>query len=475
MKRLKILLMKPYSETDELIPPFGLGYLATAIRKNHDVQILDGIKEKTTTEKFKEIIKKGGFDVIGIQVFTCHLAQTKKYIKAIKEINQKIKIILGGPHPSSEPYNIFKYFPDIDWAFRGEAEEGLPMLLDFIAQTNDGVALNNHEAEFQKIPGLIWRNTADETIVNHPSFEENLDKFGMPSWDLLQPDTYPMSPHGAFFKNYPIAPIIITRGCPYGCTYCAGSIISGRKIRKRSADNAIQEIKLLSENYNIKEIHIEDDNFTFCRDLVEEFCRKLKENQLNISWACPNGIRLDTLTKDLLLLMKDSGLYSVSVGIESGSNKILKDMKKRLTIEIIKEKLNLIKEVGLESIGFFIIGYPAETKKDILQTLAFSRELPLKRANFSIFKPFPGTEITNYLIEKGELDFSKADWTKFILSDAVYAPSGITINELKGLRHQALIRFYLRPKILFKMLGEIKNFSHFKIVLRRIYRWLFKF
>ena len=135
------------------------------------------------------------------------------------------------------------------------------------------------------------------TIVNQQIFVENLDELGMPSWDFIRPDTYPLSPHGGFFKNYPIAPIIISRGCPFSCTYCAGHLVSGKKIRFRSTDNVIEEIKILYHQYGIREIHIEDDNFTFIRNLVMEFCRKLKENNLNISWTCPNGVRLDTLIR----------------------------------------------------------------------------------------------------------------------------------------------------------------------------------
>ncbi len=468
MRRLKVLLMKPYSESDELIPPFGLGYLATAVRKNHDVKILDGIKEKLTLEKFENILEEENFDVIGIQIFTFQIIDTKKYINTIKKILPKAKIILGGPHPSCSPYNIFNFFTRINWAFKGEAEIGLAKLLDLIVENKTG------SEYLSEIPGLIWKKN-NQTMVNPPIFVETLDEFGMPSWDLLRPDTYPLAPHGGFFKNYPIAPIIITRGCPFSCTYCAGHLISGKKIRHRSIDKVIEEIKVLYYQYGIREIHIEDDNFTFYHDLVYEFCRKLKENHLNISWTCPNGIRLDSLTKELLMAMKGAGLYGISVGVESGSDKILKDMRKSLTKEKIREKIELIKNCGLEISGFFIIGYPTETKGDIMETINFAKSLGLKRAGFSLFKPFPGTEVTRQLVEKGELkEMSDEDWAHFILADAVYAPSGFTKNDMRKLRRKALLHFYLRPKIFFKFLGEIKSPKHLKIVLKRIYSWLFK-
>lgn len=468
MPRLKVLLMKPYSNSDELIPPLSLGYLATAIRNKHEVEILDGIKEKLTPEKFERILAEREYDVIGLQIFTLQVLITKEYLKSTKKILPKAKIILGGPHPSCSPNSIFYFFPEIDWAFKGEAEVGLSQLLDLVA--NDQLRLDL----LRNVPGLIWRNK-ERTIVNPSAFIENLDQLGLPSWDLIKPDTYPVAPHGGFFKNYPIAPIIISRGCPFSCTYCAGPVISGRKIRYRSAEKVIEEIKILYHKYGIREIHIEDDNFTFNHDLVKDFCRGLKENNLKITWTCPNGVRLDTLTEELLLMMKEVGLYFISVGIESGSDKILKDMKKNLTKEKIREKIQLIRRCGLDVAGFFILGYPTETKKDILETINFAIELDLKRAGFFLFKPFPGVEITNELIKRGEWqETTDVDWARFILADAVYAPPGFTLREMRKIRRKALLRFYLRPKIFLSFVRGVRSFKHWKIILRRVQSWLFK-
>jgi radical SAM superfamily enzyme YgiQ (UPF0313 family) len=468
MERLNVLLLRPLSESDELIPPFGLGYLATAIRNKHDVEILDGIKERLSFDKFEEKLKKGKYDVIGIQVFTFQVSIVQKYVEIIRKVLPEAKIVLGGPHPSCASSTIFEAFSGIDWAFRGEAEIGLSNLLDLI------VVDDTDPQRLSDVPGLIWRKD-EETIVNQQIFVEDLDALGMPSWDLLRPDTYPLAPHGGFFKNYPIAPIIVTRGCPFSCTFCSGHLVSGRKIRRRSIEHVIEEIKFLYQKYGIREIHIEDDNFTHDQEYVKNFCKALWENDLNITWTCPNGVRLDSLTKDLLLAMKGAGIYSLSVGIESGSDRILKDMRKVLTKEKIREKIGLIKECGLEASGFFIIGYPAETREDIMETINFAVSLDLKRAAFSLFKPFPGTEITNRLIESGEIkDMTGEDWARFVLADAVYAPPGFTREEMKKLRKTALLRFYLRPKIIIKFVSEIKSAKHLKLVLKRTYRWLFK-
>jgi radical SAM superfamily enzyme YgiQ (UPF0313 family) len=497
MTRLKVLLIKPYSRADEMIPPLGLGYLATAIRNHHEVEIIDGLKEKLTPDKFRQMLIAKTPDICCFQVFTFQIPIVAEYLTMGRQILPGVKFILGGPHPSASPDDIFTLFPEADYAFKGEAELGLAQLLDLLAteQTN--------ELNLTAVPGLIWINadkTAEEknadktaeklnrfsilkrdnfannqTIVNRQNFHCDLDGLGLPAWDLLAPDTYPIAPHGAFFKHYPVAPIIITRGCPFSCTYCSGHLTSGKKIRFRSAADVMTEVKLLYEQYGIREIHIEDDNFTFNRQLVLDFCRALKANNLNISWTCPNGVRLDTLDEELLLTMKDAGLYSLSVGIESGSDKILRDIKKSLTTAVIREKINLIKQCGLEVTGFFIIGYPTETKDDILATIKFACELPLKRASFALFKPFPGTEITNTLIARGEISpKNHTDWAKYILADAVYAPPGFTTAQMKQLRRRAILSFYLRPKIMWQFISEIKNLKHLKLIIKRAISWLFK-
>ncbi len=467
MKRLKVLLLKPYSQVDELIPPFSLGYLATAIREKHDVTILDCLKEKLPPNKLEPILKSHQYDVVCLQVFTFHIPVALEYIKIINRILPPARIILGGPHPSADPENIFSLFPQIDWAFIGEAEIGLPKLLEFIA-------LNNPVSEsLNDIPGLIWRRS-DKVIVNQQVFCVDIDQFGMPAWDLIRPDTYPFAPHGGFFKNYPIAPIIISRGCPFSCTYCSGRIVSGRRIRYRSVVKVIEEIKLLYHKYGIREIHIEDDNFTHNHELVKEFCRELKENKLAISWTCPNGVRLDSLTEDLLKTMKEAGLYFISVGIESGSDKVLKDMKKSLTTREIRDKINLIKKCGLEVSGFFIIGYPTETREDIEKTIDFACSLSLTRAGFFLFKPFPGSDIARELVKRGEWQFNNSAeaWSKFILADAVYAPPGFTLKEIKQWRKKALRRFYLRPRIIINFIKAIRGPKHFLLIIKRIYSWL---
>ncbi|MCM8761527.1 MAG: radical SAM protein, partial [Candidatus Omnitrophica bacterium] len=288
--------------------------------------------------------------------------------------------------------------------------------------------------------------------------------------DLIQPQTYPEAQHGAFFRQFPIAPIMVTRGCPYPCTFCAGSLVSGKKIRRRSVENVLSELQMLKNDFGIKEFHIVDDNFTMDAAYVKEFLRKLKSLSLGMSWAVPNGVRMDTLDDEMLKLMKDTGLYMISLGIESGSDKVLSSMKKGITTARISEYVNRIAKAGIDMAGFFILGFPGETEETMRQTIDFSLKLPLKRANYFTYLPFPGTESYEALRAGGELD--DVDWERFYFTNAAYVPKALTRKRLKNIHRLAFAAFYLRPHIIFYQLMSIKSPRHFFFLARRFFRWV---
>jgi anaerobic magnesium-protoporphyrin IX monomethyl ester cyclase len=464
MKRkvLQILLVKPFQLTNEVQPPLGLGYMASTVRDVHDVTILDCIKEGMRISGFSAFLSRRKFDVIGFQCYTVDLNTVKEFSHAARQAQPGAVLLVGGPQATLDPEGTMDFLRDIDYAFAGEGETGFPVLMELLSQGGDV------KQGLSKVPGLVYRS-GKKYVQNERVFACDLDRFD-PSWDLYGMESYPVAPHGSFYKQTPVAPIIITRGCPYQCTYCGGPLISGRRIRSHSVDYVIEQVKTLHLKYGVREIFIEDDNFTMKREFVEDFCRKLIELDMGITWTCPNGIRLDTLDMKLLRLMKRSGLYSVSVGIESGSDRIRKLMKKNLDTKTIVEKVNLIHEAGLGVIGFFIVGFPGETKKDIEATIKFACDLPLKRATFSAFKPFPGTEIYRQLVSEGRIKEMK--WENFSLDKVAWSPEGISEKELKSLRRKAFIKFYMRPKIIMQMLSEIRSLENLRFIVVRMYRWL---
>jgi len=235
-----------------------------------------------------------------------------KMIAMVKEFDRNIITIAGGPHISGLADHTMRIVKDLDYGFCGEAEAGIVKFCRIMAG-EDGAALSG-------VPGLVYRKDG-RVMINERAIVEDLDKLEFPEWDLIDPRTYPVAPQGTFTKRLPVAPILTSRGCPYECTYCGVKSNTGRKYRTRSPENVIAEIELLVSKYAVREIHIEDDNFTLDRNRVVRFCNLLIDKKIDISWACPNGVRLDTLDADILKLMERAGCYSFAIGIESGSPK----------------------------------------------------------------------------------------------------------------------------------------------------------
>jgi len=460
---MKILLVKPYNISDHIQPSLGLGYVASAVRDDNDVRIIDCIKERLDILGLERIIKETNPDVVGLQCYTFDIKFVSEAIKMIKHINKAIVTVIGGPHCSAVPKESMDYFGEaLDYAFVGEAEIGFKKLID---------CLKDGKEDFSEIHGLVYRQGSNIKI-NPSYFEEDLDSFRMVAWDLIRPNEYPESQHGAFYKKFPIAPIISTRGCPYNCTFCAGKIVSGRKLRKRSIKNIIDEIVYLYNKFGIREFHIIDDNFTLDKQFVLSFLEELERKHLDISWALPNGIRMENLSLDLLKKMKHSGLYLVSLGIESGTDRVLKLMRKNLTVETTRKTVKLIREAGLEVAGFFIIGTDGETLDEMKETIRFSLELDLIRANYFTYLPFPGTESYNNLKNNGKI--SNVNWDRFYFNKAPYSPDGITHKQLRQLQRKAFLQFHLRPIILLKNLSQVQSFKHFKFLLSRFNNWIIK-
>jgi radical SAM superfamily enzyme YgiQ (UPF0313 family) len=274
------------------------------------------------------------------------------------------------------------------------------------------------------------------------------------------------TPHGGFTKASPVGQLMTTRGCPYGCNYCAARLIHGRKIRCRSPESIVEEIEYLINVQRVREIHIEDDNFTENKDHVFDLCTKIRERNIRMPFALPNGVRLDRLDDEILQELQATGFYMFFLGIESGSQATLKRMNKALDLGKVKETISRIRKYDFQIKGYFIIGYPGETKEDIRQTIDYARSLDLDRAYFTMFIPLPGSVIFNDLEKAGKIDIHKFQWTNFYTKGKTtppFIPEGMTSDELEAYSHLAYRLFYLRPNILLKMLKDqrITSFHHF--------------
>lgn len=461
---MRVLLVRPYNkESLTVVPPLGLGYLATALRKKRiKVKIVDCVKEKILPEGLFTIIKTEKPDIIGFTVFSSDLTITKMYLKIIKTLNPQIMTVIGGPHPSAKPHDSLEFYQELlDFAFIGEAEIGFPNLVEKLKKKR---CFKN--AILQNIPGLIWRQ--DGVIkINKPEFAMDLDTLDFPSWDLIKPETYPHAPLGGFASRFPVGYILTSRSCPFQCTFCAAKATHGSVFRQRTLASVMKEVRYLIKKRGIKELHILDDNFTLNRYFVKEFCQLKIKEKLNFTWNCSNGIRLDMVDEEILRLMKEAGCYSVSVGVESGSSKILKHMQKNLKKKVVKKQVNLIRKVGLDVTGLFIIGYPEENKKDIMATISFAKELNLTKATFSTFIPLPGSKMWNILEQKGRLGVSNFDKLSYYSIDNNYMKN-VSQKEFRLLQKKAFWDFYFRPRIFWTLIKQISSPAHLFALSRRL-------
>lgn len=445
---LNVLLVQPTNRSYVVMPSLGLGYIAAVLRREgHRVAIHNGLRDPLNTRQLVAMVLAGSFDVVGFQVFTYDLNVVRGYIDGLRHHAPETLLVAGGPHPSADPEGTLQLLRNLDYVLAGEAEIGMARLMAEIVSP---------VPDLTKVPGLAYR-TADGVVLNRQEVVKDLDTLPMPAWDLLQPELYPEAPHGAFGKNFPTAPIMVSRGCPCQCTFCAGRSISGSHYRVRSVTNVMAELRHLKER-GIREFHVEDENFTVNKPMLLAFCEALVRERLDMSWGLPSGVRLDTLDAEMLAAMERSGCYSLAVGIEFGTQRILDLTKKTLTLETIRKKLALIRQFKLKVTGFFLLGVPGETFAEMEETIDFALELPLDRAQFNNFIPLPGSEIWEEL--KLQRRVENLRWESFFVHGVAFAADDQAAKRLKGLQRKAYLKFYLRPKIIVGLIGEIRSLQH---------------
>ncbi len=271
-----------------------------------------------------------------------------------------------------------------------------------------------------------------------------------------------MAPHGAVVKASPVAPVTSSRGCPFSCHFCASPKIWNRKIRYRSATNVVDEIEMLVREYGVKEIHFEDDNLTLKRSHIQGICEEILSRNIKVYWATPNGIRVDTVSDELLRLMKRSGCYSVAFGIESGSQEILDKIEKKTDLKIIRSAVEMAYRAGLITQAFIIFGLPGETEKTIQETINMVMKLPLHKVQFLLLDVLPGSRLWD---DQDRLDISY--FKKRSYQEPGYVPAGLTADYLVKVRAEAFRKFHMRPRQLYVFLKMLK-LRQLKFIIQRV-------
>jgi radical SAM superfamily enzyme YgiQ (UPF0313 family) len=392
--------------------PLGLAYIATVLREEgHEVLIYDADCNENPSkmdftrledsyplylkslnddnhyiwQEMREIVRDFQPDLIGISIWTTFAASAFKIASICKQYDKNLPVVMGGPHISIKHEEVLEICPDVDFLVRGEGEETFLELVRAVR-----AKWGNKNATFNDIKGISYKKNG-KIIHNSPrEFIKDLDSIPFPARDLLL--------NKNSYNSEDMGLLMTSRGCPYNCSYCATSIWQ-RKIRYRSVDNIIEEIKLIIDKYSTRQFTFKDDSFTVDKKIVIELCDRLIREKIKVNWDC--NTRVNLVDEELLKKMKKAGCNSIKVGIETGSERISKLMNKKISFEQCRKAAKLFREAGIHWTGYFMMGLPSETKEEVYQTLQFMKELKPDYASLSVYEPFPGTELFEIGIEKG--------------------------------------------------------------------------
>ena len=440
------------AEAGAVMPALGVLYIASWMRKQLlEVEILDAESLRLDLDNTVKAILDRSPDVLGITTTTLSIIPAAEIAREIKARRKDIKIFLGGPHVTALPHESLQDFADIDGCILGDGEISFAHIVRNISNgLNAG----------QGVDGIMWREGVEISYNPKTKHLSDLDSLPFPAWDLLKgfPKNYRPAFHS--YRRLPQANIILTRGCPYACSFCDRSVF-GNKIYSHSVDYAIEMIEYLVKDFGIKEISIKDDTFLLSPERVAEFCQRIRQKRIDLTWSC-NG-RVNTITEDILREMKSAGCWLISYGIESGSPKMLKKMAKDINLGQVREALRLTRSSGIVAKGFFMIGIPGETEESLRQTLDFVNELPLDELNVNFFTPFPGSRLYAEVIAEG----FKPEFCRMNMTEPSYVPKGLTAQNLCEYQKRIIYSFYLRPsKVISYASRALKDVHEFKRIFR---------
>ena len=422
----KVLLIFPpvvcsQESPKQIMPPLGISYLGAYLEPDYEVKLLDAALEGYNYEQkvspgffqyglreqeIKQRIAEFSPDVVGVScLYSSQFHSVANICRVAKGVSAEIITLIGGTHPSFLTQECLKY-EDIDFIILGEGELPTKGLLNHISLGSS----------YEQLDGIAFRSYPGVVINPQKKMIEDIDTLPYPARHLLPLDKYFRIglPMGLISRRTPAINIITSRGCSFECSFCSSSHFWGRRYRTRSVENVIAEMHEL-KSMGIRELKFFDDNLTLDKPRAKALFKAMTGRKFNFSWNTPNGIAAQTLDEELLSLMKDSGCYEVTLAIESGDETILREvLKKPIDLAHTLSVAKLIKKYGMDTYGFFIIGFPQETKQQIYKTLRFIDEIKLDRISLFIANPLPGTEIydicksKNYLrnqVTEGALDY----------------------------------------------------------------------
>jgi len=426
-----------------LFPPLSQAWVAAiAERAGHEVILVDARTLRLSKDELVEIMKGFQPDIIGTMMTTYMFRETLGWIQHLKKA-LKVPVVVGG-------YNL-RVYPkesvvpeEIDFGVVNSALYTVPRLLEEL----------EGRANFDTVPGLVYKK--DGQIIQTPSLpeEERFEDYPNPVRHLLPNELYAEFPTER--KNFTV--LVTSKGCPMGCLFCE----AGRTLyNPRSPMTVVNEMEECYYKHGVREIDIFDYEFPCMRKRTLAICREIQRRKLDIHWACRS--RVDSVDAELLQEMYRAGCRRIYYGIESGSQETLNETQKRITLDQVRTAIGLTREIGIKALGFFLIGAPGETKKEIARTVKFAKSLDLEYVQFSKLTAKPLTPYWRELVQRTGKDY----WKEYVLGhvEEQIVPrfwTPLSDAQLDELAKWAYVKYHARPSFLLKSTLKVRSWSEFR-------------
>ena len=456
---MKSLIVNPYTDTDrtagqfksflEAMPPISVAYVAAALEQaGMDVACYDDFIHGGRVTEFEEAVRREKPDIIGFSSVTPTAPGVTKLSRLCRERFPDATLVQGGVHATVFAHRLLSS-GEADVIVHNEGEVTMVDLVDALSTGRD----------LASVPGISFR--ADGQVITTPSrpMVEDLDTIPFPAWHLLEWQRYRLFNFARVAS--PATLVLGSRGCPYKCNFCSLTVM-GHQRRKRSIPNLVDECEYMWDRYGFRQMAYVDPIFPISRKEAIAFRDEVVKRGLQKHQVWTTETRVDLMDRETVEAMWESGCRRVMFGFETGDQETLDAIRKEFDLQQAYEAVRLCKQVGMQVIGFFIVGSPGETRRSIEMTIDFSCDLGIEFAKYTCFVPYPGTPIYYEFLKDGTLKepecYQFERYTSYPTehNPAIYVTPALTQDELMELQKKAFRRFYLRPKMVYKHVVEIR-------------------
>ncbi len=460
---MQMAFIRPMAQANRYIQNVPLNYvhLAAWLRDHgHQARIFDHVFADTTHESVDAFLRSQNVPVAGIGCMTCELPQAVEEARRLKREIPGIKIVFGGAHPSGDPDECLATGA-VDYVIVGEGEIALTSLLDALEAGR----------EPENIQGL-W--SVKDGVVKGlgASPIPDVATLPRPAYDLLDLEKYFLLDSPWHFpKSHRVVQMVTSRGCPYHCSYC--HTIHGKKYRGQPPERVLDEMEYLVRQKGVEEFMIVDDIFNFDLERAKVICRGIVERGLHVHLQFPNGVRGDRFDEELVELMARAGAHFMAIAIETTSGKFQNLIRKHLKVDQAMQTVRWGRAHGIEVSGFFMIGFPGESRKEVQETIDFALSAPLDSIFISIVSPFKGT-VMRTDIQQGRFGEMNQEALSGLdqLFPVVHNDS-VSSEELRKIQRNAYWRFYTKPRSLVSLAKRLTNRHNLQKVFRAVRRRTF--